>query len=134
MVTSEGEKPGSPLQQPQASGPIFQIPLQEAKVVDYPKPKQPVEVLRSLMRGEPLEVSIATLKPSGAAAAPLSQSIAAALASVLAGSSGMPGDSSTCAAAAIAASGGAYAIACGQQAAAAGSQAGPQMVCDVTVS
>ena len=107
---------------------------QEAKVVDYPRPKQPVEVLRSLMRGEPLEVSIATLRPSGAATAPLSQSAATALASILAASSGISGESSTCAAAAMAACGGACAIACGQQAAAAGTQAGPQMVCDVTVS
>jgi hypothetical protein len=98
--------------------------------VDYPKPKQPVQVLRGLMRGEPLEASVI---PSGAAAAPSPQSVAAALAGILAGIGGMPGDSGVVAAAAMAASGGASATGCGLQEAAASGQAGPQMVCNITV-
>lgn len=101
--------------------------------MDYPKPKQPVQVLRGLMRGEPLEASIASVMPSGAAAAPSTQSVAAALASIVAGIGGMSCDSAAFAAAAMAASGGASATGCGLQEAAANCQAGPQMVCNISV-
>jgi hypothetical protein len=104
--------------------------LQDSRVVDYPKPKQAGQVLRGLMRGEPLEASV---MPSGAAAAPSPQSVAAALAGIFAGSGGVSGDSGAIAAAAMVASGGASATACGLQEAATSGQAGPQMVCNITV-
>lgn len=118
------------LTKPPASKPISHSllhTLQDSKVVDYPKPKQPVQVLRGLMRGEPLEASVSSALPSGTAAAPSPQSVAAALASILAG------DSNAVAAAAMAASSGISGAACGLQEAATNGQAGPQMVCNITV-
>jgi hypothetical protein len=99
--------------------------------VDYPKPKQPAQVLRGLMRGEPLETSIASVMPGGTAAAPSPQSVAAALGSILAAIGAA--DSGAVAAATMAASGGTSATACGLPEAATNGQAGPQMVCNITV-